>query len=54
MNFLADTSIPYSTYAKILVDVATAAGQKGGQAFFKNAAQVAIQGRVLGVLRKYH
>lgn len=43
MNFLADTSIPYSTYAKILVDVATAAGQKGGQAFFKNAAQVAIQ-----------
>jgi hypothetical protein len=30
MNFLADTSVPYSTYAKILVDVATAAGQKGG------------------------
>jgi len=43
MNFLADRSIPYSTYAKILVDVATAAGQKGGQVFFKNAAQVAIQ-----------
>lgn len=43
MNFLADTSIPYSTYAKILVDVATAAGQKGGQTFFKNAAQVAMQ-----------
>ena len=43
MNFLADESIPYSTYAKILVDVATAAGQKGGQAFFKNAAQSAIQ-----------
>ena len=43
MNMLADVSIPYSTYAKILVDVATAAGQKGGQAFFKNAAQVAIQ-----------
>jgi hypothetical protein len=43
INMLADTSIPYSTYAKILVDVATAAGQKGGQAFFKNAAQVAIQ-----------
>ena len=39
MNFLADGSIPFSTYAKILVDVATAAGQKGGQAFFKNAAQ---------------
>ena len=43
INFLADSSVPYSTYAKILVDVATAAGQKGGQAFFKNAAQVAIQ-----------
>jgi hypothetical protein len=43
MNFLADTSIPYSTYAKIIVDVATAAGQKGGQAFFKVAAQTAIQ-----------
>jgi hypothetical protein len=43
INILADRSIPFSTYAKILVDVATAAGQKGGQAFFKNAAQVAIQ-----------
>ena len=42
-NMLADASIPYSTYAKMLVDVATAAGQKGGQAFFKNAAQIAIQ-----------
>jgi Type IV secretory system Conjugative DNA transfer len=43
LNMLADGSIPYSTYAKMLVDVATAAGQKGGQAFFKNAAQTAIQ-----------
>jgi hypothetical protein len=43
INILADRSIPFSTYAKILVDVATAAGQKGGQAFFKNAAQVSIQ-----------
>lgn len=43
MNFLADASIPYSTYAKILVDVATAAGQKGGQAFFKVASQTVIQ-----------
>jgi hypothetical protein len=43
VNILADRSIPFSTYAKILVDVATAAGQKGGQAFFKNAAQVAIE-----------
>lgn len=43
MNFLTDTTIPYSTYAKILVDVATAAGQKGGQSFFKVASQTAIQ-----------
>ncbi len=43
MNFLADRSIPFSTYARIIVDVATAAGQKGGQAFFKVAAQMAIQ-----------
>ena len=43
LNFLSDRSIPFSTYAKLLVDVATAAGQKGGQAFFKNAAQSAIQ-----------
>src|SRR5471030_1676609 len=49
MNILADPSIPFSTYAKLLVDVATAAGQKGGQAFFKNAAQVAIQ-NALGTL----
>lgn len=42
MNFLADKSVPYSTYAKLLVDIATAAGQKGGQAFFKTAAQSAI------------
>ncbi len=49
LNILADRSIPYSTYAKILVDVATAAGQKGGQAFFKNAAQVAIQ-NAMGLL----
>jgi hypothetical protein len=43
MNFLEDRSIPFSTYARIIVDVATAAGQKGGQAFFKVAAQTAIQ-----------
>ena len=51
MNILADRSIPFSTYAKILVDVATAAGQKGGQAFFKNAAQVAIQNALATVGR---
>jgi hypothetical protein len=49
MNFLADTSVPYSTYAKILVDVATAAGQKGGQAFFKVSSQTAIQNSFLAL-----
>lgn len=49
MNFLADPSIPYSTYAKILVDVATAAGQKGGQSFFKVSAQTAIQNSFLAL-----
>jgi hypothetical protein len=49
MNFLADTSVPYSTYAKILVDVATAAGQKGGQAFFKVSSQTAIQNGFLAL-----
>ena len=43
MNLLGDLSIPSATYAKMLVDVATAAGQKGGQAFFKAASQTAIQ-----------
>lgn len=43
MNFLSDPSIPPSTYGKMLVDVATAAGQRGGQAFFKSASKVLIQ-----------
>lgn len=43
MNLLGNPGIPYQTYAKMLVDVATAAGQRGGQSFFKNAAQMAIQ-----------
>jgi hypothetical protein len=43
MNFLADRTVPYSTYAKLIVDVATAAGQRGGQAFFKVASQTVIQ-----------
>lgn len=39
MNLLADVSVPWTTYAKILVDTATAAGQRGGQAFFKETAR---------------
>ena len=42
MNVLADRSIPWTTYAKLIVDTATAAGQKGGQAFFKETARDAI------------
>jgi type IV secretory pathway TraG/TraD family ATPase VirD4 len=42
LNVLADRSVPWSTYAKILIDTATAAGQRGGQTFFKEAARDAI------------
>lgn len=42
LNVLADPSIPWGTYAKILIDTATAAGQRGGQSFFKEAARDAI------------
>ncbi|AHF92554.1 hypothetical protein OPIT5_22270 [Opitutaceae bacterium TAV5] len=39
MNVLADRSIPWGTYAKIIVDTASAAGQRGGQTFFKESAR---------------
>lgn len=42
LNLLADASVPWSTYAKIIVDTATASGQRGGQAFFKETARDAI------------
>lgn len=42
LNLLADHSVPWSTYAKILIDTATAAGQRGGQTFFKEGARDAI------------
>lgn len=42
MNVLADRSVPWGTYAKIIIDTATAAGQRGGQTFFKEAARDAI------------
>ena len=34
LNILGDASVPWGTYAKIIVDTATASGQRGGQAFF--------------------
>ncbi len=39
MNLLADRSVPWSTYAKLMVDTASAAGQRGGQSFFKETAR---------------
>ncbi len=42
LNVLADHSIPWTTYAKIIVDTATAAGQRGGQSFFKETARDVI------------
>lgn len=42
LNLLGDRSIPWTTYAKIIVDTATAAGQRGGQTFFKEVARDAI------------
>jgi type IV secretory pathway TraG/TraD family ATPase VirD4 len=42
LNVLEDRTVPWGTYAKILIDTATAAGQRGGQTFFKEAARDAI------------
>ena len=42
LNILGDASVPWSTYAKIVVDTATASGQRGGQAFSKETARDAI------------
>lgn len=42
LNMLGDPDVPWSTYAKIIVDTATASGQRGGQSFFKETARDAI------------
>lgn len=42
LNLLGDPDVPWSTYAKMIVDTATAAGQKGGQSFFKETARDVI------------
>ncbi len=42
LNVFGDPLVPASTLAKILIDTATAAGQRGGQAFFKETARDAI------------
>lgn len=41
-NLLSDRKIPFTTYAKFIVDTATSLGQQGDKAFFKNQAQTHI------------
>lgn len=41
-NLLADRKIPFSTYAKFIVDTATSLGQQGDKGFFKSQAQTHI------------
>lgn len=41
-NLLSDRTIPFSTYAKFIVDTATSLGQQGDNAFFRNQAQTHI------------
>lgn len=41
-NLTSDRRIPFSTYAKFVVDTATSLGQQGDKAFFKNQAQTHV------------
>jgi hypothetical protein len=41
-NLTGDRTIPYSTYAKFVVDTATSLGQTGDKGFFKSQAQTHI------------
>lgn len=41
-NLTSDPSIPFTTYAKFVVDTATSLGQRMEQSFFKNQAQTHI------------
>ncbi|MGH7977328.1 MAG: type IV secretory system conjugative DNA transfer family protein [Limisphaerales bacterium] len=41
-NLTGDRSIPYTTYAKFVVDTATSLGQSGDKGFFKSQAQTHI------------
>ncbi|OAM87132.1 type IV secretion system DNA-binding domain-containing protein [Termitidicoccus mucosus] len=42
LNLLSMPDVPWTTYAKMIVDTATAAGQRGGQTFFKETARDVI------------
>ena len=41
-NLIGDRSIPFTTYAKFIVDTATSLGQGGDKGFFKSQAQTHI------------
>lgn len=41
-NLTSDPSIPYTTYAKFVIDTASSLGQRGEQSFFKSQAQIHI------------
>jgi hypothetical protein len=41
-NLVSDRKIPFSTYAKFIVDTATSLGQQGDKGFFKHQAQTHI------------
>jgi hypothetical protein len=41
-NLTSDTGIPYSTFAKFVVDTASSLGQQGDKGFFKSQAQTHI------------
>lgn len=41
-NLTSDRRIPFTTYAKFVVDTATSLGQQGDKAFFKNQAQMHV------------
>jgi type IV secretory pathway TraG/TraD family ATPase VirD4 len=41
-NLTSDRGIPFSTYAKFIVDTASSLGQQGDKSFFKNQAQTHI------------
>ena len=41
-NLTSDTTIPYNTFAKAVVDTASSLGQSGDKGFFRNQAQTHI------------
>ena len=50
-NLLSDARIPYSTYAKAVVDTATSLGQKTSNSFFKEQAETHI-GKAMELLEE--